>query len=134
MNKKIIFLLIVLLILPNVVNVSSVVKDNKDRKILEFVFEVSSTRKIIDDIVIIPDNDALFGSLGSYISCWYNNNGSSGLQPLLIHENGTFDNKQTMFIDSYFSNDAGSLLNLGVSIDTDYEVANILGSSVEGSS
>ena len=101
MNKKIILLLVVFLILANVFNVSSLLKGNKDSKILEFIFEVSSTRNTIDDIVIIPDNEAFFGTLGSYISCWYNNNGSSGLLPLLTHKNGTLDNKQTMFLDSF---------------------------------
>jgi len=131
MNKKIILLLVIFLILTNFVEARIAIEENKDCSFLEVVSDINSVRKKIDDIVIIPDVDPFFGVLGSYISCWYNNNGSSGLKPLLIQNKGRLDSLQEKFIDNFFTNNSGSLLNLGEAINTPYKVTNILGISTD---
>jgi len=46
---------------------------------------ISSVRNTIEDIIVIPSNNPLFGIIGSYVSCWYNSEEEYGLKPMIIH-------------------------------------------------
>jgi hypothetical protein len=90
--------------------------------------KIDSTRNKIEDVVFISDTDPLFGLLGSYISCWYNN-GNQTLKPLLITQNKTLSSHQYFFLNNFFSNKNKSLLVLGESLQTTYEKTEIIGSA-----
>ena len=81
----------------------------------------TSVRHVTEDVVVIPDNNPLFGIIGSYLSCWYSNE-SNGLKPLLVQNGETLTDKQEMFIDRYLINKNGSLFVLGKHLDTKYNV------------
>lgn len=130
MKKWCFFILVTYLITPAVIYSEIVSADNQDFQYEEFLLNIKSERSMNEDIVIIPENDPLFGIIGSYISCWYNNK-SSGLKPLLIHNEHALTEQQLDFIDNYLNNKNGSLLILGTPLATKYNSTEILGSSSE---
>ncbi|GAI08072.1 unnamed protein product, partial [marine sediment metagenome] len=92
---------------------------------------VNSVRNTIEDIIVIPSNNPLFGIIGSYVSCWYNSEEEYGLKPMIIHDNGQFTDLQKLFFDQYFAEKNGSILALGEQVQTDYETNEILGTATD---
>lgn len=92
---------------------------------------VNSVRNTIEDIIVIPSNNPLFGIIGSYISCWYNSEEEYGLKPMIIHDNGQFTDLQKLFFDQYFAEKNGSILALGKQVQTDYETNEIIGTATD---
>jgi len=92
---------------------------------------VNSVRNTIEDIIVIPSNNPLFGIIGSYVSCWYNSEEEYGLKPMIIHDNGQFTDLQKLFFDQYFAEKNGSILVLGEQVQTDYETNEILGTATD---
>jgi len=129
MKKVLIFTLVIFLIFPSFIN-NTISADKQNPQFKELLSNTTSNRHIIEDVIIIPDSNALFGIIGSYLSCWYNNK-SNGLKPLLVHNKGTLTNNQKMFIDNYFINKNGSLIILGKHLDTKYNTTELLGSPSE---
>ncbi len=129
MKKSLIFILIIFLISTsfNNINISA---GKTDSQFEAFLSNTTSVRRMTADAVVIPDNNPLFGIIGSYLACWYSNE-SNGLKPLLVQNGETLTDKQEMFIDSYFINKNGSLLILGKHIETKYNVTEFLGSPPE---
>ena len=93
----------------------------------EFCMQSASERNLIDDIVTIPQNNPLFGLLGSYVCCWYESTAESGLKPLLVHDDTHLSTLQYLFLDQYFSEYSGSILTMGSSLETSFETTEILG-------
>lgn len=87
-----------------------------------------SYRKSIEEAVIIPDTNPLFGLLASYISCWYDT--EEELLPLLVQANNRLTDHQQLFLDTVLI-DADSLLILGEQLETTYPTVEILGSAAE---
>ena len=56
----------------------------KETNIENTLLNSKSVRNIIEDIVVIPSKNPLFGIIGSYVSCWYNSE-EYGLKPMIIH-------------------------------------------------
>jgi len=126
MNKIFAFFLITLIIIPITIHAKIVE---------ESVFmpqgssHLGSIRKIIEDVIIIPDNNPFFGVIGSYIACWYDkNNNSTGLLPLLIQYNQKLTENQKIFLDNYLETNDNKLLVLGEQLNTKYDTTEILGS------
>ena len=92
---------------------------------------VNSVRNTIEDIIVIPSNNPLFGIIGSYVSCWYNSEEEYGLKPMIIHNNGQFTDLQKLFFDQYFAEKNGSILALGEQVQTGYETNEILGTATD---
>ena len=129
MKKSLIFILIIFLISPSFININ-ISANKQDSQFETLLLNTTSIRRMTGDAVIIPDNNPLFGIIGSYLSCWYNNE-SNGLKPLLVQNGKTLTDKQDMFIDRYLLNKNGSLIVLGKHIDTKYNFTEFLGSPPE---
>ena len=95
------------------------------------LLNVISVRNTFGDIIVIPSNNPLFGSIGSYVSCWYNSEEEYDLKPMIIHDNGQFTNLQNLFFEQYFIGKNGSILVLGEPVQTDYETTEILGTATD---
>jgi len=125
MNKIFALCLIVLIIIPSTINAENVEEYNP---IFQELLDVSSSRKQIEDVIIVPDTNPFFGLIGSYIACWYDEETNmSGLIPLLIHHNQKLTYTQENFLKNYLDTNE-DLLVLGETLDCNYETTEILGS------
>ncbi len=126
MLKKLISLLVIFLVLPNLINAELIDEDLIKLQDKDIVLDFTSIKSNVEDIVVITDKDPLFGPIGAYVSCWYNNN-ISGLKPLMVRNKGILSERQEKFIDTYLDGKDGSLLVLGEHLETDYDTIEILG-------
>lgn len=126
--KKIIALCILLLLFSHSFALENI-SAQKDT-IQENTFQINSLRNTVEDAVVIPDTDPLFAILGSYVSCWYNSQDNQGLLPLILQNNSTITQRQSLFFNQLFSDKQGHLLVLGESITSQYTQTEILGSVV----
>ena len=110
MNKVFVASLAILFISLNIANVVSVSVEKQDFQTADVLSNLISVRNHIEDVIVIPDSNPLFGIIGSYISCWYNTNESTGLKPMLVQHEGLLTNHQEMFIDNYLDSENGSIL------------------------
>ena len=119
--KDILAVCLIVLFFTNSVFAINVSDSNKTINLLES----TSVRNQIEEAVIIPDSNPIFGLLGSYICCWYDTN-NSGLIPLIVQESGELNCNQIGFLDKYFTEN-NSLLVLGETVNTSYEKKEFLG-------
>jgi len=131
MRKSVAFLLFILLVSPYLTYGESISFEKQEGGTPDILPNITSIRNTLEDIIIIPDTDSLFGIIGSYVSCWYNTEDSTGLKPLLVQHEGMLTNHQEMFIDTYLNTKNGSLLVLGEQIDAVYNTTELLGSPAE---
>ena len=126
MKKIFALFLIVLIITPTIIHAENV---DGDALIPKELSHLDLNRKLIEDVIIIPDSNPFFGIIGSYIACWYDtDNNLTGLLPLLVQHNGKLNVHQELFLDQYLKNKDKKLLVLGKQVDSKYDTTEILGS------
>ncbi len=125
MNKIFALCLIAITIVPTTIYAENVKEYNlSSQEISHF----SSLRKLIEDVIIIPDANPFFGLIGSYMACWYNiDNNSTGLLPLIVQYNQKLTYTQEIFLDQYLETNDKKLLILGEKLDCSYYTTEILG-------
>jgi hypothetical protein len=128
MKKIFALCLIITIIGPNAIYAENV-KDNS--YIAQEINNLSSSRRQIEDAIIIPETNPFFGIIGSYIACWYGTDeNSSGLRPLLVQDNQKLTYNQEIFLDKYLNNNDEKLLVLGEKLDCKYDTIELLGGPV----
>ncbi len=126
MNKIFALCLIAIIIIPTTIYAENVKEYNLSSHEISLF---SSLRKIIEDVIIIPDTNPFFGLIGSYIACWYNiDNNSTGLLPLLVKHNQKLTDNQEIFLDQYLETNDKKLLVIGEELDCKYDTIELLGS------
>jgi hypothetical protein len=125
MKKSLGFILIIFLISSSLIN-NNISADEQDFQFEAILTNTTSVRYATEDAIVIPDDNPLFGIIGSYLSCWYANE-SNKLKPLLIQNKEKLTNKQEMFLDKYFKNKNESLIVLGKHLDTKHNITEFLG-------
>lgn len=126
MYKIFAFSLIFLIVLSCTIQAENI--SNKEILNLEEVSNLDSIRNKIEDVVIIPDSNPFFGIIGTYIACWYDRiSNSTGLIPLLIQNNGTFNTHHAKFLEQYLKIKNKTILVLGEHLQTSYNTTEILG-------
>ena len=125
--KKIFALWLIILITVPTITYAENVKENS--LIYYELNNFISSRRQIEDAIIIPDTNPFFGMIGSYIACWYGmDDNYSGLRPLLVQDNQKLSNNQEIFLDQYLNKKDKNLLVLGEKIDCKYDTIELLGS------
>ncbi|MCK5261268.1 MAG: hypothetical protein KAJ44_03735, partial [Thermoplasmatales archaeon] len=127
MNKAFVVSLAILFISLNIANAVSISVEKHDFQTADVLSNLISVRNPIEDVIVIPDNNPLFGIIGSYISCWYDTIESTGLKPMLVQHEGYLTNHQEMFIDNYLDSGNSSILVLGKHLHTAYNITEMLG-------
>jgi len=94
------------------------------------VLGYTSTRNPTQDVVIVSDDEPLFGLIATPLACWYDiGTGESGLKPLLVAVGGELEAPQQRFLTNYGQ---GDVLTIGdVSHGGDNVDGTIFGVSVE---
>ncbi len=127
MNKKFTPFLIIILFISYTIPYEHINAKKVTIKLDEIV-KLDSIRRVIEDVIIIPDNDPFFGIIGSSIACWYDvNNKSDGLLPLIVQYNGKLAENQERFLDKYMESKDKKLLILGNTLNTEYKKTEIIG-------
>ena len=125
MNKIFALCLIVLIIIPTTIYAENVEEQNSEFYELS---DVSSLRKQIENVIIVPDTNPYFGLIGSYLACWYNvDTNVSGLKPLLVQNSQKLTYNQENFLNNYLDTNE-NLLVLGETLDCSFDIIEILGS------
>jgi hypothetical protein len=125
MNKTYLLLIIILIISQNTIYAENQKVDNSN---LQDLNHLNSNRKLIQDVIVIPDSNPFFGILGSYVACWYEkDNNSTGLIPLLVKQSEKFSDNQKVFLNQYLNNKDKKLLVLGEKLQSEYDTTEILG-------
>jgi hypothetical protein len=124
-RKIIILLLTVLLCVPSVISAEK--RDMGSGHHPVGISSGASIRNPTEEVVIVPDSDPYYGIMGTYAACWYDvERNESGLNPLLVHQEGILSDAQTRFLNQYLGSN-GTVLTLGESVDTPYTTTEILG-------
>lgn len=131
MRKSFAFFLFILLVSPYFTFGKGISLEKQEIKAADMPSNITSIRNPLEDIVIVSDNNPLFGLIGSYVSCWYNMIDSEGLKPFLVQHDGILTHHQEVFIDTYLKTKNNSILVLGEQVDTIYNTTEILGSPAD---
>jgi hypothetical protein len=89
------------------------------------------TKDVVEDAIIIPNSNPLYGLLASSIACFYTTEESSVLKPLLVQSKGVLTKAQNRFLETFLHENDGSLLVLGQPIQTQYVTKDLLGTPAE---
>ena len=128
MNKRYIIFILILIISQSTITIyaQNIKEENPASQELN---QLNSNRKLIQEVIIIPDSNPFFGIIASYVACWYDkDDNSTGLIPLIVKHDEKLSDNQEMFLSQYLSNKDKKLLVLGEKLQSDYETTEILGS------
>jgi len=128
MRKTFAFYLIILIIVSYTIHAENI-NTEEDTICPEELSHLGSIRKLIEDVIIIPDSNPFFGIIGANMACWYGpDNNSTGLLPFLVQHDKKLTDHQETFLDRYLETKNKTLLVLGEQLHTKYNTTEILGS------
>ena len=115
-KKKLIALFFVFIIIISSVYLFAVSTGEGDYREISIhdVLSYTSTRNEISDVVVVSDADPMLALVATPAACWYDigggSNGSSGLKPMLVTNDGELIENQDRFVRN---TDMSSALVLG---------------------
>jgi hypothetical protein len=125
--RKIIPLLLTLLLLTTALTTTYTANTIQKPTQTPHYPDILSERKNIEDIILVSNHHPYYSLIGSALACWYTQPNTTGLKPLLIHNQGILPANQHRFLNQYLQNNNTTLLTLGSNITTNHPTTTLLG-------